>query len=468
MLVSRRCAPGWGCRCRILSRRGTREPGTDAFRHVAEAFGDDSQPAVVRPRLRADDGVGRPDRPAEHERRRHADRRERDRRAPTARPALLKGDPLKGATRFYSGVGREWWAPLRPGMRVRRRNALVGVLDKRSAFAEPIGARVDGRGVPPAAHEPLLSAQHRLMIRTERTSRPRPTQGSTPRGRDRARTPTSRSIASTSRVRRRAVPAARRRAGWWEDVTVGDEIGPLVKGPMRVTDMVVLAHGHGHGPVRREGVAPRVPTAAARARLLPPRRAQRPRRAPAGALGPGVGAAGRQPGDRTTTDGCASPGSCTSAPTGWATTRGWRRSTCEFRKFNYVGDTQWMRGKVTRQLPRRGRPAGHRPRHLGPEPARRDHLPRPRDDPVAEPRARQRAPPRSAGRGEQLPGRARCFGPALRLADAGAGGLMPLKDYPGPVEELVVALDDGVLRVRLDARPAVARSPTRSCSRSAR
>ena len=44
--------------------------------------------------------------------------------------ALLQGDPIRGAHAFYPGSFREWWAPLRPGVRVMRRNALVGVHDK--------------------------------------------------------------------------------------------------------------------------------------------------------------------------------------------------------------------------------------------------------------------------------------------------------------------------------------------------
>src|SRR5439155_2271559 len=80
---------------------------------------------------------------------------------------LMKGDPLRGVHAFYAGSTREWWAPLRPGCRVLRRNALVAALDKPSEFA--------GRAV----HEwtaqvfrdeagTLLAGQYRLMIRTER------------------------------------------------------------------------------------------------------------------------------------------------------------------------------------------------------------------------------------------------------------------------------------------------------------
>src|SRR5207244_12769458 len=81
---------------------------------------------------------------------------------------LMKGDPLRGVHAFYSASSREWWSPLYPDRRVWRRNALVGVLDKSSEFAER------------AVHEwtaqvfreedgPILSGQYRLMIRTERS-----------------------------------------------------------------------------------------------------------------------------------------------------------------------------------------------------------------------------------------------------------------------------------------------------------
>ena len=35
---------------------------------------------------------------------------------------------------------------------------------------------------------------------------------------------------------------------------------------------------------------------------------------------------------------------------------------CEFRAFNYVGDTQWLRGTRRAQVPRRRRPTRGRPR----------------------------------------------------------------------------------------------------------
>jgi hypothetical protein len=46
---------------------------------------------------------------------------------------------LRGVHAFYAASEREWWAPLVPEQRIRRRTALVGVLDKPSEFG--------GRGI---------------------------------------------------------------------------------------------------------------------------------------------------------------------------------------------------------------------------------------------------------------------------------------------------------------------------------
>src|ERR687897_2577084 len=162
---------------RLRARVGVPEPHprpphypvltTDVFRHVAEAYGDDNPlwcdpahgpttrwegPIAPPPLVGGDTLVGEDEVAAV---------------APESRD-LMRGDPLRGVHAFYGASAREWWAPLRPGARVTRRNALVGVLDKPSEFADRAihewtaqVFRVDGG--------PLLSAQLRNMIRTERT-----------------------------------------------------------------------------------------------------------------------------------------------------------------------------------------------------------------------------------------------------------------------------------------------------------
>ena len=153
----------------------------------------------------------------------------------------MKGDPLRGVHAFYLASAREWWAPLRPDHRLARRNALVGVLDKTGDFAEPHrGPRV-GRASVCDRHGSLLSGQYRLMIRTERS-----------KARQRAEraielTPyTDDQIAEidaqyASEGPRGAEPR------WWEDVEIGDTVGPMVKGPLTVTDLVCWHVGMGMG-----------------------------------------------------------------------------------------------------------------------------------------------------------------------------------------------------------------------------
>ena len=111
-----------------------RLPNEDAFRHVAEAYGDDN-PLWCDPDYATGSVWGSPVAPphlnggdtliGENEVQ-HLD---------ADAKALLRGDPIRGAHAYYAGSFREWWAPLRPGMRVMRRNALVGVHDKQSEFA---------------------------------------------------------------------------------------------------------------------------------------------------------------------------------------------------------------------------------------------------------------------------------------------------------------------------------------------
>ncbi len=105
------------------------------------------------------------------------------------------------------------------------------------------------------------------MIRTER-EKARGARQVRRRSRS-SRTPTSRSPRSTRCTRRE-----RRRRGaeprWWEDVEEGDEIGPLVKGPLRVTDMICWHVGMGMGLYGVKALRLGYEQRQQRAALLPP------------------------------------------------------------------------------------------------------------------------------------------------------------------------------------------------------
>ena len=233
-----------------------RRPNEDAFRQVAEAYGDDNplwcDPAyaaesvwggsIAPPHLNGGDTLI-----GENEVT-HLD-------ADSA--VLLKGDPLRGAHAYYAGSFREWWNPLRPGTRVTRRNALVGVQDKQSEFAQravhewtgEVFAAPDmgeqGRVLDPNdARGQVLAAQYRLMIRTERTK-----AESKGKYDDTEIVPYSddeiaridEAYAGEIAQRRGAEPR------WFEDVEEGDDLPALVKGPLRVTDIVCWHVGMGMG-----------------------------------------------------------------------------------------------------------------------------------------------------------------------------------------------------------------------------
>ena len=254
---------------------------------------------------------------------------------------LMKGDPLRGVHAFYAASAREWWAPLLPLRRTYRRNALVAALDKESEFA--------GRAI----HEwtaqvfrddagNLLSGQYRLMVRTER---------------EKARAKkkydaitidpyTDEQIAEIdAQYAREGARGAEPR--WFEDVHEGDEVGPMVKGPLTVTDMVCWHAGMGMGLY---GVKPlrlgaqnrrRIPRFFHRDDLNVPDVMQRVHWDPEFA---------RRSGNPTTFDyGRMRETWLIHLCTDWMGDDAWLwKLDCEFRRFNYVGDTQWLRGRITR------------------------------------------------------------------------------------------------------------------------
>ncbi|HEX4865759.1 MAG TPA: hypothetical protein VFV02_16945, partial [Acidimicrobiales bacterium] len=214
-------------------------PGLDAFRNVSIAYGDDNplwcdphygdrtvwRGPIASPVLVGGDSLIGVDEVAEVSE--HKD--------------LMRGDPLRGVHAFYSASAREWWSPLRPDRRVSRRNALVGVLDKPSEFAgravhewtAQVFREVDG---------PILSGQYRLMIRTERTKARERKKYDAIEVKPYTDDEIERIEAQcASEVRRGAEPR------WWEDVEEGDLVGPMVKGPLTVTDMVCWHAGMGMG-----------------------------------------------------------------------------------------------------------------------------------------------------------------------------------------------------------------------------
>jgi acyl dehydratase len=318
-----------------------RRPGTDAFRNVAMAYGDDNPlwadpdygrktrwggPIAPPPLVGGDTLIGEDEVPE----------------VAAGQRDLMKGDPLRGVHAFYSASAREWWAPLRPDLRCFRRNALVAVLDKPSEFASR------------AVHEwtaqvfrdetgTVLSGQYRLMIRTERTK-------ARERKKYDAIQPYRYSDDEIAEIDEQYASERPRGAEprWWEDVGEGDEVGPMVKGPLTVTDMICWHAGMGMGlyavrPLRLGAQnRRRIPRFFHRDELNVPDVMQRVHWDPEFA---------RRAGNPTTFDyGRMRETWLIHLCTDWMGDDAWLwKLDCEFRKFNYVGDTQWLRGRVTRK-----------------------------------------------------------------------------------------------------------------------
>ncbi len=324
-------------------------PTVDTFRNVAIAYGDDNP-------LWCDPGYG-PKTRWQH---------------PIAPPVLvggdtligedevaavapehaetMKGDPLRGVHAFYAASAREWWAPLPPMRRVFRRNALVAVLDKPSEFA--------GRAI----HEwtaqvfrddggTLLSGQYRLMVRTEREKAQEKKKYDAVTVEPYTDDQIDEIEAQYESERRRGAEPR-----WFEDVREGDEVGPMVKGPLTITDMVCWHAGMGMGLY---GVKPlrlayenrrRIPRFFHRDELNVPDVMQRVHWDPGFA---------RRSGNPTTFDyGRMRETWLIHLCTDWMGDDAWLwKLDCEFRRFNYVGDTQWLRGRVARKY----LAAGNRP-----------------------------------------------------------------------------------------------------------
>ena len=181
----------------------------------------------------------------------------------------------------------------------------------------------------------------------------------------------------------------------------------MVKGPLTVTDMICWHAGMGMGLYGVKPLRLGYQNRTAHPALLPPRRPQNvPDVMQRVHWDPEFA---RRSGNPTTFDyGRMRETWLIHLCTDWMGDDAWLwKLDCEFRKFNYVGDTQWLRGRVVRKYLADGdRPAVDLELEAVNQRGEVDDA-GPRDDPAAEPRARRGAPARSARRRARPAGRAR-------------------------------------------------------------
>jgi acyl dehydratase len=252
--------------------------------------------------------------------------------------ALLKGDPFAGLGSYQAVMEFEWWRPLRLGDRCKVLQAQVGVQAKTSSFGGRTAHVTHGYLYANGEGE-MHAIRRGTWINAERHT-------SKKRAKEKLEqvpyTPEQLAeidAAYAAETRRGAEPR------YWEDVTVGETIQPKVKGPLTTTDVVVWHLGWGMqltppgafkiaAKVRRKAPGLYPPN-----KLNIPDTVQRLHWEPARAQELGLPNSYDYGGMRETW--------LCHLVTDWIGDDGWLwKLRCEHRKFNYLGDTTWVRGEV--------------------------------------------------------------------------------------------------------------------------
>jgi hypothetical protein len=252
--------------------------------------------------------------------------------------ALLKGDPFAGLGSYQAVMEYEWWRPLALGDRCRVLQAQVGVQEKKSSFG--------GRSAH-ITHDYLYANGAGQMHAVRRGTWINAERDASKKRAKEKREPVPYTPEQLAGID--AAYAAETRRGaeprYWEDVRVGDEIQPRVKGPLLTTDVVVWHVGWGMQltPPGAFGIAARVrakaPGLYPANGLNAPDTVQRLHWEPERA---------RELGLPTSYDyGAMRETWLVHALTDWMGDDAWLwKLSCQHRKFNYIGDTTWVRGKV--------------------------------------------------------------------------------------------------------------------------
>ena len=312
------------------------EVTADATRHFAYGYGDDN-PLYCDPGLRQEHALGRPHRAAELH---LLHGRERGAAADPEQKELLKGDPFAGLGSYQAEMEFEYYRPLAAGDRCHVLRAQVGVVDKPSRFGGRT-AHVTHDFLYTNGHGQVVTIQRGTWINAERH---------TSRERSKEAEPISFDPYTDNQLAEidAAYDAETRRGSqtrYFEDVEVGQEIQPRVKGPLVITDLIVWHIGWGMQltPPGAFGIARKIRRKAPglyppNARNIPDT-VQRLHWDPERAHELGIPMSYDYGGMRETW--------LTHALTDWMGDDGWLlRLRCQHRKFNYIGDVTWIRGKV--------------------------------------------------------------------------------------------------------------------------
>jgi acyl dehydratase len=265
--------------------------------------------------------------------------------------ALLKGDPFAGLGSYQAVMEYEWWRPLRLADRCRVLQTQVGVVPKRSSFGGRT-AHVTFDYLYANGQGEMHAVRRGTWINAERET-------SRKRAKEKLElipyTPEQLAeidAAYEAETRRGAEPR------FFEDVKVGDLLQPRVKGPLLTTDVVVWHLGWGMQLTPPGAFKLSYKTRKKAPGLYPPNAqnvpdtVQRLHWEPQRAQELGLPTSYDYGGMRETW--------LCHALTDWMGDDGWLwKLRCEHRKFNYMGDTTWVRGSVVDKQEAPGRNEVH-------------------------------------------------------------------------------------------------------------
>lgn len=249
---------------------------------------------------------------------------------------------LPGVHGFYAGNDWELFCNLRPGDKISCEERVVGVEERSSEFS--------GRLVIQYVEANFANQRDELVARVLGWCTRHERKAAKDKGKHKDFTKHEYAADDLAAIDDAVINEERRiRSGesrFWEDVTEGDEMTPIVRGPLTLMDtegfLVGCARGHTHGVLMKEAIRH-------------PSHFFRNPEVSGGVEYTGIGHQRESVAKNVGVPGAYDYGPQRSA---WLATfvTNWmgdgavlKRIRTELRRFNMVGDTTWCRGRVTRK-----------------------------------------------------------------------------------------------------------------------
>ncbi|MGH3757578.1 FAS1-like dehydratase domain-containing protein [Actinophytocola sp.] len=167
---------------------------------------------------------------------------------PTMVGVAITAPGLRGVQWIAGSRGWEWYRPIRPGDRIVQRGKYTGWEVKRGRHANTFAIQYGQLECHNEQRE-LVARGFVSYIRTARAG-----SRNAMRFEPRRKTWTPEEVQEFVEARRReTIRGAEIR--YWEDVSVGDRIGPVVYGPLRLTDIALTGAFNDSGALHGEGLA---------------------------------------------------------------------------------------------------------------------------------------------------------------------------------------------------------------------